>query len=995
MVCTTTPVAIKCEVTSVYTDVSLITDVREDFIASAVEANEAKTIETPRSGSVATSLSPEPTRDSDTVQPMTVVSKPTPHDVLKTVDKTTPTVGKTTPTVGKTTPTVGKTTPTVSKTTAAPVSASPSIKVEFLLEWKSFKWNTPTGIQHTISRDIPPLVTRVICSNNKEMSHTNTPYKQGGTLVSYDITPTPTGVPYDTKSQTNPYLQTAAVGVVDTIKVNLFSKRPDTPMTMIPKDATTKPVSVADRPNDLHIHLAGGWVAMEELAKCMKGNAGGTVLNKEFSHNFTPMCLNVQFSEAVVTIDGVRHTDGPTLLTALAGHLKTGRLMPSAMRSMHNRAQVLVCGAKIVGAATAAKCAVRANSIGNLMHQPISLGMQQGEVIPIAMMGDMYKSHIDPVCPVMAVHFAAHAMNICALPAWNANTGPPIRLGTNKDTMCTPPRIFTTPELVNLVHTTLQGPAYSSELSPYTSDLVMDISQDTVEKMRNGTFTKFEAKDTKLSECIDAMHSVPNGTSCFRADDCEGTAAATMMMQHNLRASFYDGAEYLRCCDTDKGITDMSKWIQSKQFCNVKLKPEEEYAFAVNLVVLGAVSHLAFDAKLLIIGAMCATPLVPVELTQEQGHAASIGRVFTSAIPDISSTVYAHYANPETRFTLLKLPQLQGVTAIGRPANAEAVHLAGDYAIDVQSVTLARPSPNFEGLATTKSMPMGCDVLQAAFDDNYPCVNVTPLHADNPCYQFLMIESTTSLHSCPVRGYVSAARMNAVTAKNNPAAVPVPTGVPIEQFLKTVQCGFIKPYLTVAEDVRLEGFSHIEADPDMPAAGTAAKPKPDFYQSFYQMDSFSLNTVQNDGTIFIGASARQILNSAHSTTACTTMEPTAIPIITAEENVDIKNAMMAQWDETRLPFIGMPALRNMLASWYPATVSGDYYPDDEIVGIMRCNVAISGSNAEKLFTDMSPGGAMYMARDVSNGLIAQQHAIRMGCCTTIASQAIRTKHFNV
>jgi hypothetical protein len=874
------------------------------------------------------------------------------------------------------------------------VCASPSIKVEFKLEWKSFTWQTAAGIQHNINRDVPMVVHGISVSNNGDVSHVYCPYKQGGIQVNYDITPLAKGVPYDTKSQTNPYLKTAEAKIVDTLKFNMFTKRPPSPMTGIPKDPLTPAAAVADRPNDLSIHLAGGWVALEELAGCMKGNVGGTVVLKEFSHNFTPMCLQVQISDAVVTIDGVRHTDGPTLCTALAQHLESGRIAPSMMRSMHNRSQVLVCGAKMVGSATESRCLIRKNSIGHLMYQPISLGLQQGEVIPVSMMGDMYKSYLEPVCPVLAVHFAAHAMNLCALPAWNADRGSPIQLGTRKNVACTPPRIYTTSELVNLVHTTLQGPAYSAELTPYTSDLVLDISQDTVEKMRIGTFTGFGANDTKMSECIDSMHSIPNGLSCLKADDCEGGSTATMMMQHNLRAAFYDGAQYLMNCNTDEGIAEMSKWIKSKQFCNVQIKPEEEYAFAVNTVVLSAISHLAFDAKILIIGAMCATPLVPVEMTQEQGHAASIGRVNMGAIASISSAVYAHYEDPKTRFTLLKLPPLQGVTAIGRPTDAHADYIAGNYSMDVPSVTLERPPTKFEGLLTTNELPKGCHVLQATFDQNYPCINVTPMQANEPCYQFLMIESTTSLHSCPIRGYVSAARMNAVTtAAGKPVnAVPVVTGVPVEMFLKAVQVAFIRPYLSVSEDVRLEGFTHSSDDPDNPSTqGTKA---PEFYHTFYQMDSFSFNTVQNDGTILIGADATHILNNPHSDTMCTTMEPTAIPILTAAENIDMKTAMVHQWNETRLPFIGMKALRNMIASWCPAMIAVDYYPDNEIDGIMRCNVAISGEKAGKLFTDMSPGGSVYMAQGISgNGMIAQQHAVRMGCCTTIVSQAIRTKHF--
>lgn len=881
-------------------------------------------------------------------------------------------------------------------TVPTPVVAcvSPSIKLEFSMKWNSFTWQDTTGVQNVISADVPPIVNTFCVSTTDGISHEYCAYKQGGTNVSYDITTLPVGVPYDTKSQTNPYLQAPNAVPVDTFKINFFTKRAPTVVTAISLDPTIKPPAVT-RPNNLSVFLAGGWVGLSELAQCMKGNAGGIVLTKEFSHNFTPMSLHVQFSEAVVTIDGVRHTDGPTLLTALSKHLKSGRIEPSMMPSMHNRSQVLVASAKIIGASTSNMCQLRKNSIGHLMYQPLSLGLQQGEVIPISMMGDLYKSYIQPVCcPVMGVHFTAHAMNICALPAWNADVGPPLLMGTNSDIPVTPPRRYSTREVLNVLHTSLQGPTYSAELVPYTSDVVLCISKPTVEKMRAGTFSEFSQSDFVPSEMIDSCHSVPDGLECFRAQDCEGSAALSIKGQHDIRASFYDTADMLSKCNTTAGSNALVEWVQSKQFCNVDITSEKAYAFAVNMAVVGAVSHMAVDTKLLIIGAMCATPLVPIEMTQEQGHAACMARVNMKAVECTIAAVYEHYDNPKTRFLLLKLPALDGVRAMGRPTDATGVHLAGEYSMDTPSVTLQTPPTNFVGFTGANTMPLGCSVLKPSFDDNYPCINVTPTQQDNtPCYEFQIVESTTSLHSCPVNGYISAARMNAVktsTGKHN--AVPSVTGVPVEQFLKAVQVSFIQPYLGISEDVRLQGFTHAAVDPEMPSTGAIKTPQ--FYNTFYQMDTFALNTVQKDGSILVGAEASVVLNNSHNSDVCTTMEPTSIPILSAAENIDLKNAMQKQWKEARLPSIGIPKIRAMLASWHPATICNVYCPDNEVEGIIRCNVAISGEHADKLFTDMGPGGPMHMAEGGgNNGMVAQQHAIRMGRCTTIASQAVRTKHF--
>ena len=217
---------------------------------------------------------------------------------------------------------------------------NPSMQVEFTLRWDSFTWQTANGVQNTISADKPQIVSGFSVSVNEGVSHVYCPYVEGGTRVKYDIKALPLGVAYDRKSQSNPYLQRKTPVIRSAIKIAFHTKRPDTPVTTIPltKDAPVAPPTL--RKNDLSVFLAGGWIGMDELALCMQGNKAGTVLPKEFSHNFTPMSLHVHISDAVVTIDGVRHTDGPSLRVALGELLATQRLVPSMMPSMHNRAQV-------------------------------------------------------------------------------------------------------------------------------------------------------------------------------------------------------------------------------------------------------------------------------------------------------------------------------------------------------------------------------------------------------------------------------------------------------------------------------------------------------------------------------------------------------------------------------------------------------------------------------------------------------------------------------
>jgi hypothetical protein len=343
--------------------------------------------------------------------------------------------------------------------------------------------------------------------------------------------------------------------------------------------------------------------------------------------------------------------------------------------------------------------------------------------------------------------------------------------------------------------------------------------------------------------------------------------------------------------------------------------------------------------------------------------------------------IYAHYENPETMFKLLKMPMLEGATAIGRPSGASVAQLAGAYELNTPSITLPRISSNIKKL---DQVPDGFGRIWPSIKSGYPMFDVA---ANN---RFFVIESTTPLHMCPVKGHVSTAEMQSLTTiqprAQQSAATAMPA-VPVEEFFKKIEVGFAAKYFDKGEDVRLQGYLHDSLD----AMVLGEKPRaPEFYKTFYHMDGFMLNEIAPDGSIIIGADACHLLNATREPSTRITMEHILLPILTPAENEAMVTDLRLQWEETRLPFIGMPALRDMIATWHPATIGSIYHPEDESRGVMRCNLAISGSNAERLYTDMGIGGSLHIPNDGANhGAIGEQRVIRMGCNTTIVSHGVR------
>lgn len=870
------------------------------------------------------------------------------------------------------------------------------LKVEYTLRVTGHKWETDSGAVASIGGDNVPVVALTTCHNlSNSLTFTSDKYKPGGIRVSYDIK-------HSADMTNGMHLNEFLAGTqgacgdtrkVDTLKFTFHSKRPDTPITMVADQSHTL------RENGLYMFLCAGWVALSEFAECMQDDPRTTiesqvsaftgprsgVLKKTFSHNFTPLTIDVEFSDVVVSMGGVRCSTAAQLNTVLKSEMDNGYIRESMMHSMEQRSELTVGNLTVFGDNVDENCSVREKSIGSLQKRPYSMGLQEKEVVGLFQMGLMYKSDFGSVLPGLAGYFTAFAFNINGVTPEDPDVGP-LLFG-----VYTNPRKLNGDIALRILHTIYQGPTYAAELSPYTSDVVLKISPDTVSELRNGTFKqKWHNRDVVETECIDAMHSAPNAFHHFRPDDCEGSQAGQVNLQTSMRAVFYDATRLLSMCHTEAGRTALSDWITKD--CNVSIPTHKHYAFGVQVVALSTLAHLAVDLKTGIIGAICANPMMDASTwANECGHCA--GYIVSKKLETrnvVLNDVYGFYDTPSNTGVLLKLPALSGPAAMGRHSNPSCntmgVSKTFSYSDDVKSLTLPRPDYNTPSCIPSTNKDF--HVLSRSISSGFPCIDVSGSE------DFFVSESTTALHLCPVKGHIAVARMNG--GKQNKIkmrghANTQLASVPVETFLKSIQVDILRAYMVAGDDVRMEGFMH--AKEDTVVVGEPM-PTPDFYKTFYQMDDLMMNQISSEGVMLIGADASDLLNNPCCPTTRITVEKVSLPVLTDAENETYRNQMLMQWAETRSPTMGSVALSQMLSTWHPATISSTYAPEDNTKGIMRCNIAISGENADKLYTDLSLEGELFQNVSVyEHGVVSDRRVMRIGMNTTVVSHAVRTRHF--
>ncbi|KAJ1468488.1 hypothetical protein T484DRAFT_1755116 [Baffinella frigidus] len=529
------------------------------------------------------------------------------------------------------------------------------LKVEYTMRVISHEWETDTGAVAKVLGDKVPVVAKVSCHNLSNSTTFNIDaYKPGGIRVSYDIKPSAdmnTGVPMN-EFLAGTHGACGDMTKVDSLKFAFYTKRPDTSVTMV-HGIESLPQT---RENDLHMLLCAGWVALSEFGVCMQDDtsvpAALRVLSKKFAHNFAALNLVVEFSDAVVSMGGVRCSTAAQLKAVLKSEMDNGYIRESMMHSMKERSQVIAGNLVVVGGDVQNRCVVRKNSIGGMMTRAFSMGLQENEVTGLFQMGEMYKSDFGTVLSALAVYFTAFAFNISGVTPEDPDVGP-LLFG-----VYTPPRRMDGDQALRLLHTIYQGPTYAAELSPYTGDVVLNISTETVTELRKGTFDgKWKARDVQETECIDAMHSAPNAFITFRPDDCEGSQAGQVALQTNMRAAFYDAARLLSQCHTDAGRTALSDWITKD--CNVDIPTHKHYAFAVQVTALSALAHMAVDLKTAIIGAMCANPQMDpsqYDTLKQAGHCAGFVVSKKKEIrSEVLQNVYGFFENPSNTGVLLKM----------------------------------------------------------------------------------------------------------------------------------------------------------------------------------------------------------------------------------------------------------------------------------------------------------------------------------------------------
>jgi hypothetical protein len=858
------------------------------------------------------------------------------------------------------------------------VATGTELDVEFWLKWTQYQWMNAQSQLNTIPCDSAPIVSKVLLQNlHSGLTTLEIDYKPNGIHVVYHIRPSVQNYPHNDFIK-NTLGHNGDVRPVDTIKMFCFTKSPPTIGTQLTHSKNDAEVTTETK-NSLHCFLASNFIKIDELATCLRGG-DNTPLVKPFLHNFTPQGIMFEISDAVVHINGIRCVSGEHLCKTLDIERNSGRMRTSLMHSMEQRSEVINTNMQLFGKGVLNSCSVRNNSIGSMMGNPVSMGQMHKESLPMYMMGNMYKADFGSISPELAVHFAAHAHNITATTPHNSNLGVPLFK------IYARARIMTTSQLMNLIHTCYQGPCFSAELTPYTSDRVLNIGPETVTELTNGTFKGvWRNKDFLLTECIDNAFSQPNDTHIFRANDCEGSAAMLVTMQNNLRSVFYESTKYLSNCHTPGGQQALSDWLGR---CNVNLPTNMHYAFAVQLTALSAVAHMASDLKTLIVGAQCATPLqAPGDPSKpenrglqepppphEEGHCACLLQANRTSIGNITQQVYDHFGTEANCGVMLTMPSPDAPNRNQSTTNGVPTKNSTNN-FKTKSLLKMSLQPS---TISSKTISEGYHALWPALASDFPHHDV----AQNS--EFFMVESTTALHWCPVRGHISSAKMQGMVASKG-AQTPGPMkSIPIEMFAQEWMLKDLRPYISCTEDVRLQGFMHAPKD------GTTATP---FYKTFYVMDGFVLHEINADGGLQVGSDATKLLNNIKDPGTKLVLEKIQLPCLTASENEQLSNEMYAQWNETRLPTMTRDVVCKNLASWHPATINSNHAPENGHDGILRCNISISGRGATELHNDMSPGGtrALQFAAD-DYGIVADMRVIAMGKNTTILSQSIRVNH---
>ena len=829
----------------------------------------------------------------------------------------------------------------------------PGLQIKFDIRMIDYEWKRDGTVEimqygHEDGRDSDkpcdclPFLHKVVCwVQSNDLSYEMQNYTlNSGCSFTYNVTQTPRKTPSNGKvQQATPY--------VDTLKVACFTLRGD--MTKGPHEAAGEMMDMSRNNQDSYSLLCAKFFTIDDLLTKATGENGHIFTMK---HNFSNNALRVCIKNVSVCFAGTTYDNAEkytlALKTASDGMGRTvdsfvdlcdsPMMQRSMMHSMEHRNKQIQAIAGSVGRSVEKCCTIRSNSIGSMMQQAYTCGMIEGELKLISDVGRFFKSDTGSyesdtgyAGPEWAAHNFAHA---CAVTGTQPHTPSQSVVSSGN---YEPVRELSCSQMVTLLHTTQCIPFFSSDMTPYISDGVcMPTLQQINEMTQNPTLTWPET-GFELTECIDNAMSVPNDYNC-RGADCEGGTALHCMTYRNICGLMRVAQEKLRDLSTLENRNALSRWVIED--CHTSIPQNQHYAFAVQLVVVGAVAQYAAEVKALTVGAKSAAFDATVQekaMAMEGGHSCAVLEVNEKHVGEIMKNVYAVYT---------------GNRDLKKSRQANQFNLLSKQQTSTVRMEDVYPESTSHCLAS-KTMATQ-DILQTK------------------C--FYILESTTAISRHPMTGVVSAD----MRVRGPGAASMKHIQVPFASYLQQMEMSLLNDYVSDAANMRVQGFNMQDVDSKCAVA---------FYGTFYQMDECMLNEFQGN-TYYSGATANNFLyhKDAHMT-----IEDIPMPMFSPEQRDKFQNDMREQWKETRLPTVGPQAVKDMMKSWYRAPAVPVHCPENIDVMLYRCNVTLSGADGHKFMEKHLVETLCKTSHLVSSddGLFADVHVFKMGVNTVVLSQALR------
>lgn len=810
-----------------------------------------------------------------------------------------------------------------------------NFQVNFHVQVMDYEWqrqNEPEGMKYGADADVAcddiAFAKTMVCwvkSNGLSYQQQNYNLNEGCTF-NYDVT----------------QLSSQRVPFVDTIKLACFTQRPN--MNIENNQANAGSVMNNSRNDfDTFALLCAKHISMDDLLLHGTRKNGYYV---DMRHNFSHNKLRVRIKNASVCFAGTSYTDATQYENALkAANVESfsqlcnsPMMVKSMLHCMPLRNSQIAQNANAVGQSIARCCKVRPHSIGSMMENAYTCGMIEGEMKKLSDMGRFFQTDKGSLAPEWAAHNLAHACAVTGTQPhvpWadtkrkpNSNPG---LLGIYE-----PVRELTGEQVVILLHTCLELPFFSNDITPYVSDAVCMPTLEHIVGMQTGGGTWPEAA-FEMTECIDNAMSVPNDFSS-RANDCEGGTALHTMSFRNIGGLFSTARSLLQDLSTPERRDKLANWVCNT--CNTVLPRSQHYAFAVQALLIGSVAQYAADCNTLTVGAKSASFTTSEEMklnAQEGGHSCAALAVNKVHVEELRQKTYSTYTLTDSKV------KDRDFHILSKPMNTP-VRMEHEY----------KESTSYELCAQT------CDSLDIM-------ENKTPY----------ILESTAPIGPHYMTGVITAQISGPTLSDSKKMKVPFST------YFQQMELSLLRNYVTDMANVRVQGFNTKDPDP---------KVQPPFYNTIYMSNNQLVNQVESDGQYYLGVSANSFLyhKDAHMTT-----EQDPMPLMSQEEIHKFDTDMEKQWEETRLPTVGRHCINKMMAKWHAAPATPIHCPENLDEQLYRCNVTLSGKDGREFIRNHQKEIACQNSSLIATekGLFADVHVYYMAENTVVVSQALRMNKF--